>query len=427
MTKTAESKIFSIEENEGINDMVTLFLIVIYAAFISLGLPDSLLGVAWPVAQKEFGASLGDAGYISMVISVGTVISSLLSSRLLKRFGAGKVTMVSVLMTALALLGFGFVPNFVFMILLAIPLGLGAGAVDSGLNEYVAEHYESRHMSWLHCFWGVGAMTGPLIMSQYIGLGINWRMGYLTVAIIQFVLVAVLIATLPLWDKVAEKTAKKKQAEAEEPPEEENSIVPAPSEKRGFLEPLKIKGAKIALISFFLYCGVEMTMGLWGSSFLISQKGIAAATAAQWVSFYWGGLTLGRLVSGFLAIKFNNQQMIRMGQIMVLLGIVCLLLPLPDFVCLIGFILIGAGCAPIYPCMLHETPARFGKADAQSMMGFQMAICYTGSTLLPPFFGWVATNLNVGLLPVFLLAYILIMLVSSEASNRIFNRKKQAA
>ena len=410
--------------------MVTLFLIVIYAAFISLGLPDSLLGVAWPVAQKEFGASLGDAGIISMVISVGTVVSSLFSSKLLKRFGVGKVTAVSVLMTALALLGFSFVPAFVFMILLAIPLGLGAGAVDSGLNEYVAEHYESRHMSWLHCFWGVGAMAGPLIMSQYMSLGVDWRMGYLTVAIIQFVLVAVLIATLPLWNKVAEKTSQKKQeadANGENPgePEREADLdPPIASGKGGFLGPLKIKGAKVALISFFLYCGVEMTLGLWGSSFLITEKGIDAAAAAQWVSLYWGGLTAGRLVSGFLAIRFNNQQMIRIGELTVLLGVVCLLLPLPQFVCLIGFILVGAGCAPIYPCMLHETPVRFGKEDAQSMMGFQMAVCYTGSTLLPPFFGLVATKVNVGLLPVFLLVYIVIMLVSSEASNRIFNRGK---
>ena len=395
--------------------MVTLFLIVIYAAFISLGLPDSLLGVAWPVAQKEFGASLGDAGIISMVISVGTVVSSLFSSKLLKRFGVGKVTAVSVLMTALALLGFSFVPAFVFMILLAIPLGLGAGAVDSGLNEYVAEHYESRHMSWLHCFWGVGAMAGPLIMSQYMSLGVDWRMGYLTVAIIQFVLVAVLIATLPLWNKVAEKTSQKKQeadANGENPgePEREADLdPPIASGKGGFLGPLKIKGAKVALISFFLYCGVEMTLGLWGSSFLITEKGIDAAAAAQWVSLYWGGLTAGRLVSGFLAIRFNNQQMIRIGELTVLLGVVCLLLPLPQFVCLIGFILVGAGCAPIYPCMLHETPVRFGKEDAQSMMGFQMAVCYTGPTLLP----------------VFLLVYIVIMLVSSEASNRIFNRGKQ--
>ena len=409
--------------------MVTLFLIVIYAAFISLGLPDSLLGVAWPVAQKEFGASLGDAGIISMVISVGTVISSLFSSKLLKRFGVGKVTAVSVLMTALALLGFSFVPAFVFMILLAIPLGLGAGAVDSGLNEYVAEHYESRHMSWLHCFWGVGAMAGPLIMSQYMSLGVDWRMGYLTVAIIQFVLVAVLIATLPLWDKVAEKTSQKKQeadANGENPgePEREADLdPPIASGKGGFLAPLKIKGAKVALISFFLYCGVEMTLGLWGSSFLITEKGIDAAAAAQWVSLYWGGLTAGRLVSGFLAIRFNNQQMIRIGELTVLLGVVCLLLPLPQFVCLIGFILVGAGCAPIYPCMLHETPVRFGKEDAQSMMGFQMAVCYTGSTLLPPFFGLVATKVNVGLLPVFLLVYIVIMLVSSEASNRIFQSR----
>ncbi len=321
---------------------------------------------------------------------------------------------------------------YLLILLLAIPLGLGAGAVDSGLNEYVAEHYESRHMSWLHCFWGVGAMAGPLIMSQYMSLGVDWRMGYLTVAIIQFVLVAVLIATLPLWDKVAEKTSQKKQeadANGENPGELEREAdldPPIASGKGGFLAPLKIKGAKVALISFFLYCGVEMTLGLWGSSFLITEKGIDAAAAAQWVSLYWGGLTAGRLVSGFLAIRFNNQQMIRIGELTVLLGVVCLLLPLPQFVCLIGFILVGAGCAPIYPCMLHETPVRFGKEDAQSMMGFQMAVCYTGSTLLPPFFGLVATKVNVGLLPVFLLVYIVIMLVSSEASNRIFNRGKQS-
>lgn len=410
--------------------MVTLFLIVIYAAFISLGLPDSLLGVAWPVAQKEFGASLGDAGIVSMTISIGTVVSSLFSSRLLKRFGVGKVTVVSVLMTALALLGFSFVPAFIFMILLAIPLGIGAGAVDSGLNEYVAEHYESRHMSWLHCFWGVGAMTGPLIMSQYMSLGVDWRMGYLTVAVIQFLLVGVLLATLPLWDKVAQKTKKgetpqENRAVGSEPENVPEPMISKASEKKGFLQPLKIKGAKVALVSFFLYCGVEMTLGLWGSSFLISEKGIDPAIAAQWISFYWGGLTLGRLVSGFLAMKFNNQQMIRAGELTVLLGVICLFLPLPQYVCLIGFVLVGAGCAPIYPCMLHETPVRFGKEDAQSMMGFQMAICYIGSTLLPPFFGFVATNLTVSLLPVFLLVYIVIMLITSETSNRIFNRKKR--
>lgn len=411
--------------------MVTLFLIVIHAAFISLGLPDSLLGVAWPVAQKEFGASLGDAGIISMVISIGTVISSLFSSRLLSRFGVGKVTAVSVLMTALALLGFSFAPAFIAMILLAIPLGLGAGAVDSGLNEYVAEHYESRHMSWLHCFWGVGAMTGPLIMSQYMSMGVDWRMGYLTVAVIQFILVAVLIVTLPLWDKVAKITSQKRETEEKSPegskePQPESFPASTSSGKKGFLVPLKIKGAKVALVSFFLYCGVEMTLGLWGSSFLITEKGIDTATAAQWVSFYWGGLTVGRLVSGFLAMKLNNQQMIRMGELTVLLGVICLLLPLPQFVCLIGFVLVGVGCAPIYPCMLHETPVRFGKKDAQSMMGFQMAVCYIGSTLLPPFFGLVATKVTVGLLPVFLLVYIVIMLVSSEAANYIFNRRGQS-
>ena len=409
--------------------MIHLLLAVIYVSFISLGLPDSLLGAAWPSIYQGFGVPVSYSGVIFCIISVGTVLSSLQSDRMTRRFGAGGVTAISVAMTAAALFGFSISTQFWMLCLWAIPYGLGAGSVDAALNNYVALHYRSRHMSWLHCFWGVGAMAGPLIMSQYMSLGVDWRMGYLTVAIIQFVLVAVLIATLPLWDKVAEKTSQKKQeadANGENPgePEREADLdPPIASGKGGFLAPLKIKGAKIALISFFLYCGVEITLGLWGSSFLITEKGIDAAAAAQWVSLYWGGLTVGRLVSGFLAIRFNNQQMIRIGEFTVLLGVVCLLLPSPQFVCLIGFILVGAGCAPIYPCMLHETPVRFGKEDAQSMMGFQMAVCYTGSTLLPPFFGLVATKVNVGLLPVFLLVYIVIMLVSSEASNRIFQSR----
>lgn len=396
--------------------MATLLLVVIYASFISLGLPDSLLGVSWPLMQPYFKVPFGFAGLVSMTISGGTIVSSLLSSRALKRFGTGKVTAVSVLMTAVALLGISLAPSFLWLFLLALPLGLGAGAVDSGLNEYVAEHYAARHMSWLHCFWGVGALSGPLIMSRYTALGESWRTTYRTIAVIQFVLVALITLSLPLWGKAA----RAKDGAGEARGEKEKA-------KRGeasLLAPLRLGGIKIALVSFLFYCGAEASMGLWGASYLVKSKGLDAATAASWVSLFYGGITVGRLVSGFVSMAVKNRTLIRGGEIMIAVGALVLILPLPKIFTLVAFIIIGLGCAPIYPSMLHETPQRFGLDNAQAVMGFQMAVAYIGSTCLPPLFGFIASTTSTALLPFFILFYAAAMLLSSEKLNAYLARRR---
>lgn len=394
--------------------MGTFFLVIIYLAFISLGLPDSLLGVAWPVMHLEINAPLEAAGLISMIVAGGTIISSLASGTILKYLGTGKVTFISCLMTASALLGFSFAPSLAWFALLAIPLGLGAGSVDAGLNNYVATHYKARHMSWLHCFWGVGATVGPMIMSGFILKENYWRGGYLTVASIQFMLVILLFLTLPLWDKAIKQTNGNFDNSAVNE-NTQNSLLENKEVK--VVKPMQIKGVKIALISFLFYCGTELTLGLWGSSYLVNIKGLPAATAAQWVAMYYGGITIGRFLTGFLTIKISNPILIRLGQIMAFIGTIFLLLPLPNSFSLIGFILIGLGCAPIYPCMLHETPKRFGKENSQMLMGYQMAFAYIGSTFLPPFLGWLAARLTIGILPIFLLIYILVMLIGAEILN----------
>ncbi len=391
--------------------MATFFLILIYFAFISLGLPDSLLGVSWPVMQPGFQVPFSYAGLASMAISGGTIVSSLLSGRVIQHAGVGKVTFVSVAMTALALLGFSLAPSFAWIILLAIPLGLGAGAVDSGLNAYVAEHYKARHMSWLHCFWGIGALTGPLIMSQLIARDQSWRSGYLIVAIIQLVLATVLFFSLPLWSQTSS------------PPQEGPPNSQAGNRTpRGIFFPLQIRSVKYALTAFLFYCGIETTVGLWGSSYLVRDRGLDAAAAAVWVSSYYGSITFGRLIAGFITLKINNKTLIRIGQGLILTGVVLMLLPFSASYALVSFILIGFGAAPIFPSMLHETPARFGKVDAQHVMGFQMAAAYIGSTFLPPIFGFIASNTNLALFPVFLLAFAAFMLASSERLNAILTQ-----
>jgi fucose permease len=406
--------------------MATLFLLVIYAAFISLGLPDALLGVGWPMMQVEFNTPVSLAGLVSMTASANTIISSVLSGRVLKRFGTGRVTFVSVLMTATALLGFSLAPGFIWLVLLAIPLGLGAGSVDAGLNDYVAKNYKAHHMSWLHCFWGVGAMTGPIIISQFISRGESWRNGYLTVSIVQFALVALLFVTLPVWDKVAQK---RKSASASSSTSSdtisEAAHKPVHSDAKGIFYPLRLNGVIPVLIVFLFYCGIEATMGLWGSTFLVRVKGVDVATAASWVSLFYGSITLGRFISGFITMRVSSKAMIRAGEIAILVGVILFFLPLPDAFSMLSFALIGLGCAPIFPSMLHETPARFGDEAAQNIMGFQMAVAYIGASLLPPLFGVIASATTFALFPFFLLAYIALMLVNSERTNRFMVRKQQ--
>ncbi|AOZ92691.1 MFS transporter [Paenibacillus crassostreae] len=391
--------------------MATFFLIIIYLAFISLGLPDSLLGSAWPVMRMDLNASLGTAGIVSMVIAGSTIVSSLLSGTVLQRFGTGKVTLVSCILTAGALLGFAWSPSLIWFIVFAIPLGIGAGSVDAGLNNYVAAHYKAHHMSWLHCFWGVGATLGPIIMASSISGNNHWRQGYLVVAGIQFSLVIILFVTLPLWDRVA-KRSNVTNVEAEH-----NLINQELEQIAENTKPWNIKGVKLALLTFLFYCGIEASMGLWGSSFLVNIKNLPAATAAQWVSWFYIGITVGRMITGFITFKMSSRMLIRYGQLIALFGTILLVLPFPPILSLVGFMIVGLGLAPIFPCMLHETPARFGKKNAQTIMGFQMAAAYTGSTLVPPFLGLLATNITISIFPWFIIMLAIAMLLCTEKLN----------
>lgn len=403
--------------------MATWFLIIIYLAFISLGIPDALLGSAWPVMHPQIGASLESAGLLSMIIAAGTIVSSLVSGTIIQKWGTGKLTLFSCALTAGALLGFSFAPSLLWLALLAIPLGLGAGAVDAGLNHYVANHYKAHHMSWLHCFWGVGAMTGPIIMSYFIAEHGSWREGYSTVSMIQWGLVLILLVTLPLWKKVADLQQSK--AEATDIPDPLSSISDTSTDSKvKKVHPIRIKGVKMTLIAFLFYCGVESTVGLWGASYLVGAKGMTAETAALWVSLYYGGITVGRLITGFITLKVNNRILILAGQIIAVSGGVIMLLPLPDIASMIGLILIGVGFAPVYPGLIHETPHRFGKANSAKLIGYQMAVAYTGTTFLPPLFGILASQWSIQLFPVVVLIFIVAMLLSSESVNIAIQKRQ---
>ena len=388
----------SIMDIKGRENMLTILLIIIYIAFISLGLPDAILGSAWPLMHTDLNVPISYAGIATMIVSGGTIISSFFSEKMIRKFGTGKVTTISVLLTATGLLGIYFAPSFIWICLLGIPLGIGAGAVDAALNNFVALHYEAKHMNWLHCFWGIGATSGPFIMSLFLLNQNGWRIGYATIGIIQAILVICLFISLPLWRQF-ETTQKVEE-------EDDNGIK--------IKSLLKIPGAKPTLIAFFCYCAVELTTGLWASSYLVVNDGLAVELAAKWASFYYLGITVGRFIAGFLTMKLTNTQMIRIGQTICIIGAILLVLPITSVFKLIGLIFIGLGCAPIYPAMLHETPNRFGKELSQRLMGIQMATAYVGSTLIPPLFGALSKVLGLQMLPYFLLIFLIIMLVSSE-------------
>ncbi|CCY57949.1 transporter major facilitator family protein [Clostridium sp. CAG:632] len=380
--------------------MFQLLLAIIYLAFISLGLPDSLLGAAWPSMYPEFQVPVSYAGIISMVIALGTVISSLMSDRLTKRLGAGLVTAISVAMTALALFGFSFSHSFWVLILWSIPYGLGAGSVDAALNNYVALHYKSRHMSWLHCMWGVGASAGPYIMGFALSRGQNWNGGYRYIGILQVILTFILFISLPLWKK------EKKDAASESDATSDHILT--------LREIFAIPGVKSVMLMFFCYSAIEQTSGLWASSYLVLHKGVAPETAATFASLFYIGITIGRAISGFITMKLNDTQMIRLGQGIILLGVLALFLPLGSTISLIGFILIGLGCAPIYPCIIHSTPDHFGADRSQAIIGVQMASAYVGTCLMPPVFGLIANNITVALLPAYLILFLVLLSVMHE-------------
>lgn len=393
--------------------MVNLLLAVIYVAFISLGLPDAVLGAAWPTMSVDLGAPISWAGGISMTISAGTIVSALLSDRMTLHFGAGKVTAVSVALTALALFGFSVAPNYWVLILLAIPYGLGAGGVDAALNNYVAIHYESRHMSWLHAMWGIGALTGPYVMGFALGAGQGWPWGYRYISILQVALTAILIFSLPLWKKRSEAKTGEVSGESDGTVNDETR---KPLGVRGVLA---IRGAKEILVMFFCYCALESTAMLWGSSYMVLGKGIDKTTAAMWASLFCIGITVGRLASGFLTMKFNDPTMIRLGQALVLTGIVSMLLPLPyNIGTIVGLMIIGLGCAPIYPCVIHSTPVYFGEDKSQAIVGMQMACAYVGSMCMPPVFGLIAQHISVLWFPLYMLVFLVLMVIMHESLRK---------
>ena len=384
--------------------MYTLLLALIYIAFISLGLPDSLLGSGWPVMHISLNVPISFMGILSMIISGGTVIASLFSDRMTRKFGTRIVTVVSVFLTALALLGFSVSNHFWMMIVFSIPYGLGAGAIDAALNNYVALHYSSRHMSWLHCFWGVGTIVSPFVMSYSLA-NTAWYMGYRLIGFIQLGIAILLLVTLPVW-KV------------------NRTITENTSQQKGLIGVLKIKGVPFLLIGFFAYCAAEATAMNWASTYMTEVRNIAADTAAQFAALFYIGMTLGRFLGGFVMNKLGDRKMILLGTFVLFCGIIALLLPInTPVVPITGFIIIGLGCAPIYPCIIHSTPYNFGAENSGKIIGIQIASAYIGSTFMSPLFGFLGSHFNFNILPVFLAVFFLLMITMTETTFRITARK----
>ena len=386
--------------------MFSLLLAVIYLSFISLGLPDSLLGSVWPTIYQEFNVPVSYAGAIFMIISAGTILSSLQSDRLTKLLGTGKVTAFSVLMTAIALWGFSVSSSYWMLVLWAIPYGLGAGSVDASINNYVALHYKSHHMSWLHCMWGVGASIGPYIMSFALLNNQGWNMGYRYISILQLGLSIIIMLSLPLW--------KKQPIVNDTDSIDENRS----SKVLTLKEIISIPGIKQLMLMFFCYCALEQTTMLWASSYLVLQHGFDLELATSYGSLFFIGITVGRAISGFITLKLNDKQMIYLGQAIILIGVILMILPFTHNISLIGLVIIGLGCAPIYPCIIHSIPSNFGADKSQSIIGVQMASAYIGNLLMPPLFGIIANHISPVLFPVYLLLILIVMVVMHIKLNK---------
>ncbi len=382
--------------------LISLLLPIIYLSFISLGLPDSLLGSAWPSMYQSFGSTLSSAGIVAMLISFCTVVSSLMCDRLVRRFGTGLLTTVSVGMTAFALIGFSFSSRLWMLCLWGIPYGLGAGSVDAALNNYVAVHYKAKHMSWLHCFWGVGASLGPYIMGMCLTKDWGWHNGYRIISIIQVALTIGLILSLPLWKKNGNTLS------------EQNNV----SEPVRYKDIIRLPGAWQVLLAFFCYCSLEQLTGLWGASYMIYAKGVSEETAASLIALYFAGITIGRMLNGFLTMKFSDKQLVLFGEIIIFFGIAVLSVAPNTVILCIGFCLVGLGCAPIYPSVIHQTPERFGPEVSQAMISLQMASAYVGTTFSPAITGFFMETVHMYVFPVMSLIFALLMFLMTESANR---------
>ncbi len=387
----------------------TILLVIIYLAFISLGLPDSLLGSAWPSMYGELGVSVASAGIISMTISGATIISSFFNGLIVKKLETGLVTAISVTLTAVSLIGFSLSSSFYMLLIWAVPLGLGAGSVDASLNNFVALNYKARHMNWLHSFWGIGATAGPMIMSYHLVNSGSWKAGYLTIGIIQVFLVLVLICSLPLWKRLT--------GSREETQTNKNDMK--------FFEVFKLKGVPNVLLAFLAYCGIEQITGIWGGSYLVFEHNIPAETAAGWIALYFFGIALGRVLCGFLSFKLSSKNLIRIGCILIGTGVLIMLLPVGGYFQLAGLFAVGFGNAPIFPALIHSTPFFFGAENSEKLMGIQMASAYVGTTFMPPIFGVVGQNISYRLMPIFLGVLLVIMLILIELVNKMKKENKE--
>ena len=422
--------------------MFSILLLMIYLAFISLGLPDALLGSAWPIMYQEFAVPVSYSGTVFMIICGGTICSSLNSEKLNRRFGTGKITAISVLLTAIALFGFSISHSFLMLCLFAIPYGLGAGSVDAALNHYVALHYSSRHMSWLHCMWGLGASVGPYIMGFVLQRGEPWNRGYLIVSIIQFTLAIILFCSLSLWKKNQEEltenaasTAKQEdsqqnnslqEATSEESPKQESLSSEAPKQRALSLkEVFAIPGAKESLASFYGYCALEQTVGLWAGSFMVLALGMEEKLAASYVALFYFGITFGRFLSGFFTMKWKDEQMVLGGSAIVFFGIFLLFTPWSKALVLPALILIGLGCAPVYPSVIHSTPYNFGVEHSSALIGAQMASAYVGTLIMPPLFGVLGRSFSMKLFPYYSMFLLLFMVFTYRRMLQVTKKARR--
>jgi fucose permease len=389
--------------------MAIALLILIYIAFISLGLPDGLLGAAWPSMYQAMAVPVSFAGYVTMIIAGGTIISSLSSDRLSQKVSTQWILVISVALTALAIFGFSFSSEYWQLCLWAIPYGLGAGAVDSSLNNYVSLHYKSRQMSWLHSCWGVGATLGPYIISLTLGHSLGWEWGYRIVGFIQAALVVILLSSARLWrinDNISH-----------------DSTEEIKREHLGFFKTWGLKGTAFVFLAFYAYCSLESTAGLWAASYFVLNRGASEERAASWASLYYFGIGIGRFLMGFIANRLGDRKMVRLGLIILAVGLIVILLPWGEYTPLIGLLIIGLGCAPVYPSLIHETPTNFGKEHSQEVIGIQMATAYVGSTFMPPLFGLLIPLIGIVYYPYYLGFFFLVLILMSELLNHATKEK----
>ena len=388
--------------------MVTI-LAIIYVVFISLGLPDSLFGVAWPVVHKEFMVAESFASIYSIITGVCTGGISLIAGKLIRKFGTPNVTFVSVLLTATGLLGISFAPNIIVMMIFTIIMGYGAGAIDTALNNYISLHYEARHMSWLHCFWGVGVTVSPLVMSIFLdGDNGTWRNGYRVISIMQFAIAFLVLLSIKKWKTFDDKT---------------NNLTETDNKNSKKLNIFKTKGLITSILSQGLYCSMEFLIGTWGASFLVNSHALAPNVAAKWVSLYYGGIMLGRLISGFISFKASDNTLIRGGIVTAFSGIVILALPLGSF-SFLGLLLIGIGFGPIFPSILHSVPDRFGKDFSADITGYHMGGAYAIGFLVQLTFGYVATATTFNITPYILLLFITLLFIDNEFTLQVLRKHK---